>query len=145
MVVSIVSYKEFYFRNDQTPPHPESIILLPKFCTDSILYVFEQGCNVEAMEWVWVAAFCPHIYYVGRVVKLLPDGQVTIKFLERRPGGVFQYRRDLETIEKKWVFIRGLKVELSGKKGFIINDMKTIDKKYEEFKKKFLLKQKVRS
>lgn len=82
---------------------------------------------------------------MGRVVKLLPDGQVTIKFLERRPGGVFQYCRDLETIEKKWVFIRGLKVELSGKKGFIINDMKTIDKKYEEFKKKFLLKQKVRS
>ena len=74
----------------------------------------------------------PHIYYVGRrAVKLLPDGQVTIKFLE--------------TIEKKWVFIRRLKVELSGKKGFIINDIKTIDKKYQEFKKKFPLKQKVRS
>ena len=140
----------FHIRNStfvmtRPPPYPDSIILLPKLCTDNLLYVFEQASDVEAKEWVWVAAFYPHIYYVGRVAKLLPDGQVTIKFLERRPGGVFQYRRDLETIEKKWVFIRGLKVEMSGKKGFIIHDTKAIDKKYEEFKKKFLLKQKVRS
>ena len=92
-----------------------------------------------------MAVFHPHKFYVGRVIELPEDDNPTIKFLDRRPGDVFVYRGDKEKVERKWIFCRGLQVALKGKKGFSVEHYGNIEKKYKEFKKKCLLKEKVRS
>lgn len=93
----------------------------------------------------WVAVFYPHKFYVGRVVELPEDGNLVLKFLDRRPGDVFQFRNDVETVEQKWIFCRGLRVALKGKNGFSVENYREINKEYEKFKKTYSLKGKVRS
>jgi len=93
----------------------------------------------------WVAVFYPHKFYVGRVIDVPENGNPSVKFLDRRPGDVFVYRRDTEEVEKKYIFRRGLSVKLNGKKGFTVEDYGSIEKEYEEFKKKYLRRGKVRS
>jgi len=46
-------------------------------------------------------------------------------------------------VDRKWIFHREAKVELQGKELFRIEDLELIRKKYEEEKKKYLLKEKV--
>ena len=93
----------------------------------------------------WVAVFYPHKFYVGRVTDLPENGNPSLRFLDRRPEDVFVYRRDTEQVERRYIFRRQLRVELKGKNGFCITDYGGIEKDYEEFKKKYLLKGKVRS
>ena len=93
----------------------------------------------------WMAVFYPHKFYVGRVVDLSKNGNPTLKFLDQCPGEVFMYRSDTEKVERKYIFRRRLRVELKGKKGFSVAEYGSIEKDYEEFKKKYLLKGKVRS
>ena len=59
----------------------------------------------------WVAVFYPHKFYVGRVIDVPKNGNPSVKFLHRRPGDVFVYRRDTEKVEKKSIFRRGLSVK----------------------------------
>ena len=92
-----------------------------------------------------VAVFYPHKFYVGRVIDLPESGNPSLKFLDRRPGDVFEYRSDTEEVERKYIFRRQLRVELKGKNGFSVADYGGIEKDHKEFKKKYLLKGKVRS
>ena len=82
---------------------------------------------------------------MGRVVDLPENGNHSLRFLDRRPGDVFVYRSDTEQVEQQYIFRRHLRVELEGKKGFSVADYGGIEKNYEEFKKTYLLKGKVRS
>lgn len=83
---------------------------------------------------------------MGRVIDLPENGNPSVKFLDRRPGEVFVYRRDRpEQVERKYIFRRRLSVKLNGKKAFSVEDYGRIEKEYEEFKKKYLLRGKVRS
>ena len=93
----------------------------------------------------WVAVFYPHKFYVGRVTDLPENGNPSLKFLDRRPGDVFVYRSDTEQVERQYIFKRHLRVELKGKNGFSVVDYSGIKRDYDEFKKKYLLKGKVRS
>ena len=93
----------------------------------------------------WVAVFYPHKFYVGRVIDLPENGNPSLKFLDRRPGNVFEFRSDTEQVDEKYIFKRRLRVELAGKKGFSVLDYGVIEKEYEEFKKKYLLRGKVSS
>ena len=93
----------------------------------------------------WVAVFYPHKFYVGRVIDLPENGNPSLKFLERRPGDVFEYRSDTEEVERQYIFRRHLRVGMKGKTGFSIPDYGGIEKDYQEFKKKYLLEGKVRS
>lgn len=107
------------------------------------IFYLQQEFRLEISE--WVAVFYPHKFYVGSVVKLPENGSPTIKFLDRRAGELFVYRRDSEMVEEKWIFCRNLKVSPKGKKEYFLEDYATIERKYEEFKKKYFLKEKVRS
>ena len=93
----------------------------------------------------WVAIFYPHKFYVGRVIDLPENSNPSLKFLERRPGDVFDFRSDTEEVERRYIFRRQLRVELKGMMGFSVADYGGIEKDYKEFKKKYLLKGKVRS
>jgi len=93
----------------------------------------------------WVAVFYFHKFYVGRVIDLPENGNPSLTFQDRRPGDVFVYRSGIEQVERNYVFKRRLRVELTGKKWFSVLDYGLIEKKYEEFKKKYLLRGKVSS
>ena len=90
-----------------------------------------------------MAVFYPHKFYVGRIVRIEPAGELEIRFLEQRPNQRFKYHSDCEMVDRKWIFYREAKVELQGKELFRIEDLELIRKKYEEEKKKYLLKEKV--
>ena len=89
--------------------------------------------------------FLPPQILCGWVVDLPENGKPTLKFLDQRPGEVFMYRSDMEQVERKYIFRRRLRVELKGKNGFSVAEYGSIEKDYEEFKKKYCLKGKVRS
>jgi len=93
----------------------------------------------------WVDIFYPHKFDVGRVIDLPENSNPSLKFLDRRPGNVFEFWSDTEQVEQKYIFKRRLSVELTGKKGFLFLDYGVIEKEYEEFKKKYLLRGKVSS
>ena len=93
----------------------------------------------------WVAVFYPHKSYVGRVIDLPENGNPFVKFLDRCSGDVLVYRRDTEQVERKYISGRRLSVKLNGKKAFSVEDYGRIEKEYEEFKKKYLRRGKVRS
>ena len=71
-----------------------------------------------------------------------------VKFLEQRPNEVFelqQERHDETDVDPKWVFHRSTRVIVQRRKGFSIEDLDVIRKKYSEEKRKYLLKEKVSS
>lgn len=80
---------------------------------------------------------------MGRIVKLETDGTLVVRFLDLRANNIFVYRNDTEVVEKKWVFHRGAKVVLEGRKGYLVQDLEVIRQKFSDFKKQYLLKQKV--
>ena len=63
---------------------------------------------------------------MGCIIELPENGDPTIKFLDRRPGDVFVYCSDTETVEQEWIFCRGLRVGLKGKKGFSVEHYGTL-------------------
>ena len=81
---------------------------------------------------------------MGKVTDFDEDDKVVVKFLDQRPGELFEYRSDVEAVEKKWIFHRGVDVRVAGKKAFIISKIDLLRKEYEEFKKKYKVKLKVR-
>ena len=93
----------------------------------------------------WVAVFYPHKFYVGRVVEMTKDDSPSIQFLDRRPGETFILRKDTEIVTKNWIFCRKLEVSLVGKKQYFVANYATIESEYDAFKKRYTLKEKVRS
>ena len=92
----------------------------------------------------WVAVYFPNKFYVGRITKFNHDGNVIVRFHDQRPNDKFEYRKDVEEVDKNWIFYRDVKVFLEGKKSFVIKDMEILRKKYAEFRKNCLCRAKVR-
>ena len=47
----------------------------------------------------WVDVFYPPEFDVGRVIDLPENGNPSLKFLDRRPGKVFEFWSDTEQVE----------------------------------------------
>lgn len=53
----------------------------------------------------WVAIYFPNKFYVRRITKFKHGGNLVVRFLDQCPNDKFEYRKDVEEVEKNGYFI----------------------------------------